>query len=303
MRRGASNTPLLRAGDTVGVVAPGFAVSRAPLQAGLRRLREMGYRVVRGRHVLARHGYFAGDDASRTEDLQSMIADPEVRAVWFARGGFGTARVLERLSWRTLRRHPTLFVGYSDLTALFSAAIRRAGQVCLHGPVVTELGKGGTYHETSLRRLLQGREVVARIARRQVLAGGRARGRLVGGNLTVLAHLLGTRFAPDPRGSVLFLEEVGEEAYRIDRALTHLRMAGIFRGLAGVLVGRLVVPPTRRRFPPDRALGELLEEHLAPLGIPVVIDLPAGHHPLKWTLPLGGTAEIDTAGGEVRFRP
>jgi muramoyltetrapeptide carboxypeptidase len=303
MSRSRPTTPLLQKGDVVGVVAPGFAVRKAALEAGCRRLRGMGFRVVAGRHVLACSGYFAGEDAARAEDLRRMIADPEVRAIWFARGGFGTARILERVNWRSLKRRPTLLIGYSDLTALFSAAIRRAGQLCLHGPVVTELGRRGAYHGPSLRRLLRGEEVVWRLRRRQVIAGGRARGRLLGGNLTVLAHLQGTRFTVDPRGGILFLEEVGEESYRIDRALTHLRMAGAFRDLAGVLIGRSSVPPCRRRFPPDRSLREVLEEFFVPLGVPVVTDLPAGHVPGKWTLPLGGTAEIDTAAGEVRFRP
>jgi muramoyltetrapeptide carboxypeptidase len=303
MSRTGSSAPLLDRGDTVGVVAPGFAVRPAPLHAGVRRLRRMGFRVVLGEHVLSRHGYFAGPDAARAEDLRAMIADDEIRAVWFARGGYGTARILDCVPWRRLKHRPKLFVGYSDLTALFCAAVQRGGQVCLHGPVVTELDKPGAYHQNSLRRLLKGEAAVLRVRGRQVLVAGKARGRLLGGNLTVLAHLLGTRYAPDPRGCVLFLEEVGEEAYRIDRALTHLKMGGAFRDLAGVLVGRCSVPRAQRSFPPDRALRELLMEFFAPLGVPVVVDLPAGHVPAKWTLPLGGTAELDTAAGEVRLRP
>jgi muramoyltetrapeptide carboxypeptidase len=303
MSRTGSSAPLLVRGDAVGVVAPGFAVRPAPLHAGVRRLRSMGFRVVLGEHVLSRHGYFAGPDEARAEDLRAMIADADVRAIWFARGGYGTARILDRVPWRTLKRRPKLFVGYSDVTALFCAAVQRGGQVCLHGPVVTELGRSGSYHASSLKRMLSGETAVLRVRERQVLVAGKARGRLIGGNLTVLAHLLGTRYAPDPRGCVLFLEEVGEEAYRIDRTLTHLKMCGVFRDLAGVLVGRCSVPRARRAFPPDRSLGRLLREFLTPLGVPVVTGLPAGHLPAKWTLPLGGTAEIDTTAGEVRFRP
>jgi muramoyltetrapeptide carboxypeptidase len=303
MSRTGSSAPLLVRGDTVGVVAPGFAVRPAPLQAGARRLRRMGFRVALGEHVLSRHGYLAGPDEARAEDLRAMIADKDVRAIWFARGGYGTARILDRVPWRTLKRRPILFVGYSDLTALFCAVVQRTGQVCLHGPVVTELGKPGAYHPRSLRRLLNGEPTALRVRGRQVLVEGYARGRLLGGNLTVLTHLLGTRYAPDLRGCVLFLEEVGEEAYRIDRALTHLKMGGAFRRLAGVLVGRCSVPRPERSFPRDRSLRELLTEFFAPLGVPVVTDLPAGHVPAKWTLPLGGTAEIDTGAGEVRFRP
>jgi len=299
----AGSPPLLSRGDTVGVVAPGFAVRPGLLREGVKRLRGMGYRVVLGRHVHAVHGYLAGDDDQRAADFRAMLLDPEVRAIWFARGGYGTARILDRVPWRTWKRRPKLLVGYSDLTALFCAAVGRAGQVCLHGPVVTELGRGAAYHAPSLRRLLAGETVAMPLRKRQVLVPGKSRGRLIGGNLTVLSHLMGTRYAPDLRGSVLFLEEVGEEAYRIDRSLTHLKMAGAFRDLSAVVVGRSSVPATARKFPPDRRFDELLEEFFVPLGVPVLRDIPAGHVPGKWTLPIGGTVAIDTAAGEIRLGP
>jgi muramoyltetrapeptide carboxypeptidase len=302
MKRGGSS-PLLTRGDTVGVVAPGFAVRPALLRAGVKRLTGMGYRVLLGPHVHAQHGYFAGDDTLRAADLRAMLTDPEVSAVWFARGGYGTARILDSVPWRVLKRRPKLMIGYSDLTALMLATVERTGHVCLHGPMVTELGRDAAYHAGSLRRLLAGEPLVMRVRKRQVLCHGKRRGRLMGGNLTVLAHLMGTRYAPDLSGSVLFIEEVGEEAYRIDRLLTHLRMAGVLRKLSGVLVGKCSVPATDRVFPGDRTLGEILSEFFVPLGVPVVTDIPAGHGAGKWTLPIGGVATIDTPAGEVRFTP
>ena len=294
---------LLAPGDTVGVVATGFAVRPALLAAGVRRLCAMGFRVLLGDHVRDCYGYLAGDDDARAEDLRAMLLDPEVKAIWFARGGYGTARILEQVPWRRLKRHPKLLVGYSDLTALFSAVVQRTGQLCLHGPVVAELGQPDAYHAPSLRQLLAGQPTTLRVHKRQVLAGGTARGRLTGGNLTVLAHLLGTRFAPDFRKSVLFLEDVGEEVYRIDRALTHLKLAGAFRDLAAVLLGDFSAPASRRSFPPDRSVREVLHETFVPLGVPVISGIRAGHVRGKWTLPLGGTARVDTAAGEVRLTP
>ena len=294
--------PLLSRGDTVGVVATGFAVRAPLLHAGVRRLERMGFEVALGGHVLSREGYLAGDDDARAADLRAMLLDPGVKAVWFARGGYGTARLLHRVPWSALRRHPKLLVGYSDLTALFCAAVQRSGSRCLHGPVVTELGQPGAYHARSLRELLAGRPIVLRPRKTQVLVSGRARGRLLGGNLTVLAHLQGTPYAPDLRGRVLFVEEVGEQAYRIDRALTQLKAAGAFRDLAAVLVGHCEVP-RRRVFPPDRELGDLLAESFGSLGIPVVTGVPAGHLAGKWTLPLGGLTEVDTAARTVRLSP
>jgi muramoyltetrapeptide carboxypeptidase len=271
------------------------------LEAGVARLQAMGYRTLLGAHVLARNGYLAGDDRQRVADLETMLRDPAVRAVWFSRGGYGSPRLLEKISWARFARQPKLLIGYSDLTALFAEAVKRAGPVCLYGPVVTELGNADLYHGPSLRRLLAGKQSEIRISRRQVLAPGRARGPLVGGNLTVLTHLCGTRFAPRGRGAILFLEEVGEEAYRIDRMLTQLRLAGLLRDVAGVLLGSFSVP-TRRRFPPDRPLLEILRETFLPLGVPVVQELPAGHVRAKQTLPLGAVAEVDTGAGRVRFR-
>ncbi len=298
----AGSRPLLSRGDRVGVVATGFAVRSAQLRAGVRALERMGYEVVLGDHVLAQHGYLAGDDDARAADLRAMIADDRLTAIWFARGGYGTARLLDRVPWRALKRSPKLMIGYSDLTALFCPAVERAGCRCLHGPVVVELGRPESYHSSSLRSLLRGRGIEMRIRPRQVLASGRARGPLLGGNLSVLAHLQGTRYAPDLRGAVLFFEEVGEQAYRIDRALTQLLAAGALRDLAAVLVGRSSVP-ARRSFPPDRTLRDLLRERLGPLGIPIVTDLPVGHIPGKWSLPLGGRAVVQTDAGRLRFTP
>jgi muramoyltetrapeptide carboxypeptidase len=292
----------LEKGDTVGVVSPGFAVKRALLESGLARLEKMGYRIILGEHVLAREGYLAGDDDARAADLVAMLVNPEVRALWFARGGYGSSRLLERLPWRKMKSMPKLLIGYSDLTALFSAAIDKAGWPCLYGPVVTELGRANSHHGPSLRSMLRGERVEIRLRKRQMLVEGRARGTLKGGNLTMLAHTCGTRFFPDLRGAVLFIEEVGEEAYRIDRMLLQLKHAGALRNLKGVLLGEISAP-RRRRFPPDRNLKEVMREYLLPLGVPVVAGLRAGHVPGKMTLPLGGRAEIDTGAGRLRLVP
>lgn len=268
----------------------------------MRALRRMGFDVVVGRSVLARDGYLAGADPARAADLAAMIDAPHVRAIWFARGGYGTARILGRVPWRRLARRPKLLIGYSDLTGLLCAAVERARVPCLHGPVVTELGDREAFHGPSLRALLAGREIEMRFGSREILAPGRASGALVGGNLTVLTSLWGTRYQPDLRDKILLLEEVGEEAYRLDRLLTQLRLAGAFERVAGVILGAFDAR-ARRRFPPARALGEILLENFLPLGVPVVVGLPLGHRRGKWTVPLGGTVRLDTARGRVRFAP
>lgn len=292
----------LNRGDTVGVVAPGFAVRAADLRAGAEALEAMGFRVRLGPNVLARNGYLAGNDELRADDLNSMIRAREVQALWFARGGYGTARLLSAVAWRALRRHPKLLIGYSDLTALFARALRVPEQRCLYGPVVTELGRPEQFHRGSLARGLRGEEDRWKFLARQVWSGGKARGRLIGGNLTVLGHLCGTPFAPRYDGAVLFLEDVAEPTYRIDRMLTQLRDAGALRRVAAVLLGEIAVTP-RKNFPPDRAIEDVLREFLEPLGVPVVAGFPAGHVAGKRSLPLGATAELDTSARCVRFVP
>ena len=301
MTRGAAKAGI-RAGDRVAVVATGFAVRRAELRRGLAALGAMGFEVAPGAHVLEQDGYLAGPDERRAQDLLDALGAPDVRAIWFARGGYGTARLLSRIPWDALEAEPKLLVGYSDMTALFNPYVARTGGTCLYGPVVAELGDPAAYHRPSLAAALSGRPVEVRFARRQVLAPGRASGRLLGGNLTVLTHLLGTPYAPPLDGAVLFLEETGEQVYRIDRMLTQLGQAGVLSALSGVLLGGLAAPP-RRRFPPDRDLDAVLREALAPLGIPVVAGLRAGHVAGKLTLPLGGRATIDTAARTLRIDP
>jgi len=292
--------PRLEPGDAVGVVAPGFAVRPAALRSGVTALRRMGFDVRLGEHVLARRGYLAGDDDRRAEDLCGALADPELSAVWFARGGYGTARILEHVPWAALKRSPKLCIGYSDLTALFNPLVERTGATCIYGPVVSELGDPAAYDAAALTRLLAGEPLSLRLRRRDVLAPGRACGRLMGGNLSVLGHLAGTPFAPRLAGCMLLLEETGEEVYRIDRLLTQLRQSGAFEGLAAVLLGTFVVP-RRRHFPPDRRLLDVLRETFLPLGVPVVRGFRVGHGRGKSALPLGEVGRIDTEAGRLEF--
>lgn len=293
----------LRRGDRVGVVAPGFAVRPEALDSGLAALARRGLVAVSGRHVRDVDGYFAGDDAARAADLDAAIADADTRAVWFARGGYGTARLLDRIDLDRLIRQPKLLLGYSDVTALSGALLARTSAVCLQAPFVAELGVREAFHAPSLAAALAGRVVRRKIRAADVMRPGRAGGRLMGGNLTVLVHLLGTPYMPSLRGAVLFLEEAGEEAYRIDRLLTHLRMSRALDGVRAVLVGQILAPATKREFPGDRDVASVLRDALLPLGVPVVTGVPVGHGKGKWTIPIGGGVSIDTAKGFVAFDP
>jgi muramoyltetrapeptide carboxypeptidase len=251
-----------------------------------------------------RWGYLAGADEERAADLQSAIDDEEVRGILFARGGWGTSRIMDRIDVSPLKRRPKVIVGYSDLTVLFAEVWRRCRLACGYGPVVGELGRGVAYHRPSLHRALfrPAEEMVLELPRRSVLVRGRATGRLIGGCLTLLAHLRGTPRWPDTRGAVVFLEEVGEEPYRVDRLLWQLRMASVFDQAAAVLVGQMTgcdPRPGMRSF----TVREVLADHLSHLKVPVLTGLPAGHGKRKWTLPLGFTARVDAGKGRVTFTP
>lgn len=303
MKATKRRNPVLEAGDRIGVVSPGFAVRKPALRAGISVLEGMGFDVVVGKHAFGRSGYLAGNDRERAADFNRFVRDRSVRAIWCARGGYGAVRILDRVDWALLARDPKPLLGYSDATALFSMALRSPGQLCFHAPLVAELGDETAYDARSLARLLGGETVGLRLRPASVLTHGRAEGRLVGGNLTTLAHLLGTSAAPPFDGSILFLEEVGEESYRVDRLLAHLTLAGVLDRVAGVLVGSMTAPRTRRRFPPDRPVARVVEELLGRLGVPVVLGVRAGHVSRKKTLPLGGLARIDTRALSVELVP
>ncbi len=281
----------MRPGDRVGVAAPAGPVDEAELGPGLDLLRSLGLEVVPGGHLYDKKGYTAGRDRDRLADLHYMLAREDIRAVFFARGGYGSMRLLPGLDFVLAARHPKVVVGYSDITAILLALHRRSDLVTFHGPVVKELPeKGG---ETLAGLFIEEAggplsRVVDLSQGGPVLARGRASGRLLGGNLSMITHLSGTPFIPDLQGAVLFLEETGEPLYRVDRMITHLALSGALRGLAGLLVGDFTGCGQ-----PDEVM-DILMEHVAPLGIPVMAGFPVGHGRVNRLVPLGMEVTIDT---------
>jgi muramoyltetrapeptide carboxypeptidase len=269
--------------------------------AGARALRGRGYRVTLAPHVFARRGYLAGGDATRLEDLNRMLRDPGIGGIVFARGGYGALRLLAGIDWAALRRRPKLLVGFSDITAVFAAARARAGVPALHGPTASTLAEPARWHAPSFWAGLRGRldRMAIRFPPSRVVRHGAARGELAGGCLSLLASLTGTPFQPDLRGRILFWEDVNEEPYRLDRMLQQLRLAGMLSGIRGVVVGRLTnCRPTQG---PSLSERELLEEFFAPLRVPVVRGIPAGHCLRARSLPIGTQALLDTRAGRLVF--
>jgi muramoyltetrapeptide carboxypeptidase len=284
--------PPLAPGARVALIAPaGPLKNPGELAASITHARALGWEPVAGKHALGRYGYLAGTDAERLDDLNTALRDDAIDAVWCLRGGYGVMRLLDDIDYDALRRRPRTILGYSDITALHAAIGLRSALVTYHGP--TARGALSTFSRDSLERAIVAQEDSCGIAiGARTLRGGRAEGRLVGGNLALLTALAGTPYAPDYRGAILVLEDVGEATYRIDRMLTQLRLAGVLSQLAGIAFGHF----TEATAPHDaasRPLDDVLREAADAAGVPAVAGIPIGHIDEQWTIPLGARAALD----------
>ncbi len=283
--------PPLHAGDLIAVAAPAGAVKKRELLRGIEHLAGRGFRVTYRDDIFDREGYFAGGDRRRAEELNGWIADPGVRAILMARGGYGSSRLFGLIDLRPLRRRPKIIVGYSDITALLLAVGLKAQTAVFHGPFVSDPPRD----LDRLLRTLRGPSCLEFPGLR-TLRPGRAAGLLTGGNLSLLCHSLGTPFEVDTRGRILFLEEVNEPMYRIDRMLRQLALAGKFRALRGIVAGRFTGCGS-----PRRRIDRLLLEAAGPRNVPVAAGFPSGHGPGNRTFPLGVTAVLDSSEGRLSF--
>ncbi|MCU0231381.1 MAG: LD-carboxypeptidase [Acidobacteria bacterium] len=295
--------PAVPRGGRVAVVAPGSTL-RDPeaVRAGMRRLAEWGYEPVPGRSLFARSGDLAGDDAARLEDLRWALTDPTLDAAWAARGGWGTSRLLSGLDLRGLARRPRWLIGFSDLTSLQLALFAR-GLASWYAPCVADLADPRRFRAADLRQMLAAPGAPRTLRGRRVAGPSRrASGPLAGGCLSLLAAAAGTRWQPDLRGAVVFLEDVGEAPYRIDRMLWQVRAAGILDGITGLALGQFTAcdPPPGR---PSRSLAAVLREHALALEVPVLGGLPIGHGLHARAVPIGYRATLDPGAGTLVLRP
>ena len=312
-RERPAKPPRLVPGAKVGLVAPaGFLADRFDLELAREAIAAMGLVPVAGANLFERFGYLAGSDRARAADINAMYADPSIRALFALRGGWGSARILSYLDWRAIRINPKLLIGFSDITALHLAFAARAGFPTIHGPTAASAWSKFSWEhfrelafEAKLPLLTNppgdDDRLVQRENRTRTITPGKASGRLLGGNLTVLAHLVGTPWLPDFSGALLFLEDVDEAEYRIDRMLTQLGQAGILRRLAGVVFGQCTncrgSGPSYGGF----TLTDILDQHLKPLGVPAYQGALFGHVDDQFSLPVGCRAEIDAAAGTIRL--
>lgn len=286
----------LAPGDHVALVAPSGPFDRAAFERGVTLLRDRGYVCRYDDGIFGRDGYLAGDDARRAGELLAALADPRVKAIVAARGGFGATRLLPRVSPEAVRAAGKLLVGFSDITALH-ALWARAGVASLHGSMVAKVGGLNQALQQRWLRALEG-DVALALDGLATVVPGRVTGRLVGGNLAVLAALVGTPFAPPLEGAVLFLEDIGERPYRIDRMLTTLTHAGWFERLRGLAFGAF-----SEAAPSGDGVtaGDVLRRHAQALGLPCVAGVPAGHVDDNHELPLGRHVTLDASAGVLRL--
>lgn len=272
------------------------------LERGVAWLESRGFHVRLGDHVLDRRRYCAGEPAVRLADLEGMLRDPDVGAVVCARGGYGTAHLLPLLDPDLFAAHPKLIVGYSDVSPLLGHVVERFGLVALHGPMVaTDLARGLTEHAADrLCQLLAAPSAAWQEPIADVVVAGTATGRLVGGCLSSLVALLGTPYAIKTDGAVLFLEDVAERPYRIDRMLTHLRLAGKLARVAGVVLGSFADCDGTEA---DDAAAGVFRDFFADAPFPVVAGFPAGHLSENLPLALGLPFRVDTHAGYVEALP
>lgn len=308
--------PRLKPGDVVGVITPSTPATNPDRLALVERtIKHFGLQVKWGKHIGKKSGYFGNPVQERLDDLHAMFRDPEVKGVFPIQGGYGTPQLLDGIDYDLIRRNPKVFTGYSDITALHLAIHKRTGLVTFHGPNV--FSTLTDYTQKHFRKAVFDAAPVGAVTNPpesnslrpkyllRTIRPGKATGRLVGGNLTLISTTMGTPFEIDTRGAILFLEDIGEEPYRIDRMLTQLRLAGKLDQAAGIIFGDCVgcTPNDYKPFvAAGFSLGEVLDSILGSVKVPVLSGLTIGHVEDQLTLPMGVMATLDAEAGTLEIK-
>lgn len=300
----------IKKGDTIGFVAPAFPIKEEERDRGVRFLEQMGYRVKLGeglKHLYNFHNYLAGDARQRAEDLNRMFADPEVKAIVCARGGYGSAHIMRYLDYDMIKRNPKIFVGYSDLTNLHSALQMFCNLVTFHGPMVCSnmLNDFDDYTQKSFWDTLNmGSSLEFHNPPEDgpfhVIRPGRAEGILAGGNLSLITRAVGTFFQLDTKGKILFLEDIEESIPVLDMYITQLEYAGIFDKVSGILLGDFT-GCTNERYDASYEIDDFLKDRFAEYSVPVMSHVRSGHDKPMGTIPMGTACRMDTEQNSITF--
>ncbi len=296
MQKGLIKPACLHPGDTIGIAAPASPFDKKSFKEGVGIIESLGFNVKTPENVFKRDGYLAGSDKERAESLMRLFEDDAIQAIFCARGGFGSMKLLPLLDFRIISKNPKIFVGFSDITALSLAIYQQCGMATFHGPLVTTLGNGSEATIASLKTAISSTApLVLTPSPPLVLHPGKASGPVAGGNLTVLTHLLGTPYEPSFHGHILFLEDRGEAPYRIDRLLSQLKLAGHLDGVSGLILG------TFQDCGDPKEIYNIVTEALRDTQIPILAGFDLGHGPENLTIPLGLRANLDTEKGNLQF--
>ncbi len=292
----------LNKGGTIGIVAPASPMrDETKLEAGVRYLEGLGYRVKLGNAVYKRESYLAGSDEQRRADIEGMFADPSVDAIFCARGGYGSMRFVEKLDYSVIRKNPKIFVGFSDLTVLNAAIFRHTGLITFSGAMVgVDMGNFDPESEEQFWRMLSSASKVGTIAQsseRECVRKGTAEGRLVCGNLSMLAAIHGTSIQPEYRDSIILCEDIGEESYKVDRLLCQLKLGGALNLASGLVFGQFTQDTTRSSSTPTRAIPDVLRDYADRSEKPAMGNFMYGHTAKKLTLPYGAVCRMNATRG------
>jgi len=288
----------LKHGDVIGICAPASPPSSTEkLEKGIAYIERCGFRVEAGKNILKKRGYLAGTDDQRAEDLNKLFADPKVKAIFTVRGGYGSQRILPLLDYNLIRQNPKILVGYSDITALHFALLSRAGLVSFSGPMVAvEMSEGlnAKVEERFWNMLMSSKPskpITAKNSSSIFKRSGKAEGRLLAGNLSLVAAMCGTKYFPRFKKYILMVEEIDEKPYRVDRMLEQLKLAGLINVCAGVTLGKFIscVPDKGK---PSLTLQQVFKDRFANCEFPVVSEIPYGHFKASMPFPVGAKVKI-----------
>lgn len=304
---------MIKPGDTVGLITPGTAVTDPDeLAKAIEIVDYLGLKYKLGKYVKTGTGYKSRTIEERAEDIHSMFKDPEIKGIFCIRGGYGSIQILDYIDYKLIRNNPKVFLGYSDITALHLAISKYSGLVTFHGPVLTSAFTEFTMN--SLKQTIMNNQPIGKISNPNVMnnfrklhpiraiKSGISEGKLIGGNLSLISALMGTKYEIDTKDSIFFLEDVGEEPFRIDRMLSQLKIAGKFRDAKGIIFGECAscnFDKLNSSRVWDYALGEILDQAFADLNIPIVYGLTIGHTSNQVTLPIGLKATLSSDEGTL----
>lgn len=288
----------LKSGARIALVSPASATDdEESLESARQEVMRWGWDPVLMPNAAGKMGYLGGSDEERATDLMAAFRDESIDGIWAIRGGYGCARILDRLDFELIRSNPKVLLGYSDITALLVAVQQECGLIGFHGPVATS--SRSEFADNHLKTILNGDGVGTTWSvpegegrELELLYPGRASGRLIGGNLTILSSLCGTPWQLRARGKIVFLEEIGEAPYRVDRMLTQLLSSGSLKGAAGLLIGQFTGCDEKAPDSPWK-VRDVLADRLKGLGVPVLLNCPIGHVKDKWTVPVGALCQMD----------